>query len=153
MLKSCGNWEYPPKKKVNFATGTSGVDNHICSDLETSVPPGDCSHGLLTPWDINTSGRDIGPLQVGKRPEGTRVCWVEQWQTGSPGSWAKQKYRPGHKASHPWEMCPYRHFSCMTWLSLTCARGSLVTSICCLLKVCNGYSVLGIHFFTALFLK
>lgn len=134
------------RKRVDFATGMSGVDNHICPGLETSALRVGCSHSLRTRWDINASGRDIGLLQVGERPEGTRVCWVEQWQPGSPGTWAQQEHLPGHRASSCWEMCPYRQFSCMTWLSVPCARDSLVPSICCLSKVCTGYSVLGIHF-------
>lgn len=97
-------------------------------------------------------GQGHWPLLGGGKTSGHKrvlgMQQMEQWWVGSPAAWAQQKCLPGHKADSLWETCPYRHFLCMTWLSLPRARGSLFPSICHLLKVSIWYSLFLGHSFS-----
>lgn len=94
------NSGFPPKRVWT-------VWCQLCSgDL---CPAGGCSHGLLTPLDINAWGRDTSPLlgQTSGHQCALGVQQKEHQWAGNPGAFAQQKHF--HKLSCSWEMSPYSH--------------------------------------------
>lgn len=108
----------------------------LCSgDL---CPVGGCSHGLLAPLQINTLGRDTGPLWAGGKPVGTSVQQKEHQWVGNPGACAHAQPKHFHKMSCCWEMSPYSHaqpgFLCHVLEAASCHLSPFESShlICCL---------------------